>query len=186
MSACTHRWSMTNIRQGYLVVEGCFECGARSSFFSTEVTPPIDEYQEGKHFWIHLGNYQAVKFDLRCGLCGKTVGLDDMMGLMLSTCQDPDCEVARLAKREGPGAWVYVALCADSTHRAGRCVSQEGIEALNQYFNQNIKAPGKKIIVVPCRMCSSIDKCRGIIIADTGLTDLDAQTTQGERQRQRG
>jgi hypothetical protein len=66
------------------------------------------------------------------------------------------------------------------------CVSPEGIEALNQYFNQNIKAPDKKIIVVPCRMCSSIDKCRGIIIADTGLTDLDPQPPAGERQRQHG
>ena len=47
MDTCTHKWEMTNIRYGYLVVEGCTQCGARSSFLSTEAIAPIDEYQEG-------------------------------------------------------------------------------------------------------------------------------------------
>ena len=95
-----------------------------------------------------------------------------MMGLMLSTCRDPECEVARIAAREGRGAWVYVAFCADSTHASGKCVSEAGIQALNEYFNGNIKDPDKKAIVVPCIKCKSIDTCEGIVIADTGLTDI--------------
>jgi len=186
MSACTHQWFMTNIRSGYLVVEGCFECGARSSFFSSEAVAPIDEYREGKHFWIYMGSFQAVKFDLKCSLCGMIVDLDDMNGLMLSTCEDFDCEVGRIVRQQGKGTWVYVALCADSTHAQGKCVSEEGIQALNQYFNQNIKAPDKKIIVVPCRLCNSIDKCRGIVIADVGLTDMYRDTSQVGRPRAKG
>lgn len=163
---------MVNIQNGYLVVEGCRTCKARSSFFSTEAVPPVDDYQDGKHFWTYLGSSQAVKFDLACDDCGETVSLNDMMGLMLSTCRDPECEVARIAAREGRGTWVYVALCADSTHASKKCISDAGISALTEYFNANIKDPGKRIIVVPCIKCRSIDTCEGIVIADTGLTDI--------------
>ena len=172
MSTCKHKWSMVNIRNGYLVVEGCHECKARSSFFSTEPVPPVDDYQDGEHFWTYLGSSQAVKFDLTCDDCGEVVNLDDMMGLMLSTCQNPECEVARIAAQEGKGTWVYVALCADSTHASGKCVSDAGIKALTEYFNGNIKDHRKKFIVVPCIKCKSIDTCQGIVIADTGLTDI--------------
>ena len=161
MSTCNHKWSMVNIRNGYLVVEGCYECKARASFFSTEPRPPVDDYQDGKHFWTYFGSFQAVKFDLACDDCGEVVNLDDMMGLMLSTCRDPECEVARITAREGRGTWVYVALCADSTHASGKCVSDAGI-----------KDPDKKVVVVPCVKCKSIDTCQGIVIADTGLTDI--------------
>jgi hypothetical protein len=113
-----------------------------------------------------------VKFDLKCASCGEIVDLNDMMGLMLSTCRDRDCEVGRIAARQGKGTWVYVALCADSTHASGKCVSDAGIQALTEYFNANIKDPHKKIIVVPCSKCRSIDTCEGIVIADTGLTDI--------------
>jgi hypothetical protein len=172
MSTCRHRWSMCNLRVGYLVVEGCPECGARASFFTTELAPPIDEYHEGKHWWIHMGSFQSVKFDLECGLCGAIVNLDDMNGLMLSACEDAECRVGALVRRQGPGSLVYVALCADSTHAEGKCVSPEGIEALTQYFNQNLEGLGRSVVVVPCTECNSIDKCRGTVIADVGLTDI--------------
>jgi hypothetical protein len=163
---------MINIEGGYLVFEGCRHCGGRCSFFSTEPVAPVDKYHEGDHYWTYLGSYQAVKFDLACDDCGMVVGLGDVMGLMLSTCEDPQCEVAQLAAREGKGTWIYVALCADSTHRSGKCVSEAGIKALNEYFNAGIRTPGKKAIVVPCIMCNNIDTCDGIVIADTGLTEI--------------
>ena len=172
MSTCSHRWSMINVRSGYLVVEGCAKCNARASFFSMETVPPVDEHHEGEHFWTFLGSSQAVKFDLACEDCGETVNLDDVMGLMLSTCRDPECAVAQIAARGGKGTWVYVALCADSTHASGRCVGAAGVQALTEYFNGNIRSPDKKIVVVPCIKCSSIDTCEGIVIADTGLTEI--------------
>jgi hypothetical protein len=164
---------MCNLRQGYLVVEGCWECGARSSFFSAEPVPPIDEYHEGKHFWAYMGSFQTVKFDLECQRCQTRVSLDDVNGLMLSECQDPTCRVGALATEEGSNSLVYVALCADSTHATGKCVSSEGIEALNQYFNPHLEELGRRVVVVPCRMCNSIDRCRGTVIVDTGLTDIE-------------
>ncbi len=186
MNPCVHQWTMTDIRHGYMVVEGCFECGARSTYFSTEAVAPIEEYQEGKHFWNHLGSSQAVKFDLSCRLCGLAVRLDDMMGLMLSTCQEANCSVADLARQGGPNSWTYVAFCADSRHASGRCVRPEGIRALNEYFNQNLKTSNKSIVVVPCELCCSIDKCQGIVIADVGLTDFYSDESRETSRRPGG
>jgi len=172
MSTCRHQWAMVNVRNGYLVIEGCAKCKARSSFFSTEPIAPVDNYHEGEHFWSYLSSAQAVKFDLKCDECGEAVSLDEMMGLMLSTCREPECEVGRIATDAGRGTWVYVALCADSTHAGGKCVSEAGVKALTEYFNAQIKDQDKRIIVVPCIKCNSIDTCEGIVIADTGLTDI--------------
>jgi len=172
MTTCRHKWSITNVRSGYLVVEGCHRCKARTSHFFAEPVAPVDEWQEGEHFWTYLGSAQAVKFDLTCDRCGETVRLDDVMGLMLSTCQDAECEVARTARRGGPGTWAYVAFCADSTHASGKCISEGGIRALNEYFNASLRAPDKRIVVVPCRMCCNIDTCVGVVIADVGLTEI--------------
>lgn len=172
MSPHSHRWQMANMRPGYLVLEGCFECGARTSFFTPEPVRPIDEYREGQHFWIYQGSFQAVKFHLECPACGKRVDLDDMTALMLSTCRDAGCAVAQLNARQGEGSTVYVALCADSGHASGHCVSADGIDALNEYFNQEIEDPGRKVTVVPCKLCNNVDTCAGIIIADAGLTEI--------------
>lgn len=172
MSTCNHRWSMVNIRNGYLVIEGCAKCKARSSSFSTEPLALVDDYHEGEHFWSYLSSAQAVKFDLQCDACGEVIRLDELMGLMLSTCQEPDCEVGRIASSAGKGTWVYVALCGDSTHTFGTCVSDAGIEALTAYFNAQIKDRDKRIVVVPCIKCNTIDTCEGIVIADTGLTEV--------------
>jgi len=90
---CPHRWTMTNIRNGYLVVEGCSHCRQRTSFFSEEPVPPQDDYREGDHFWSYLGSSQASKFDVRCEVCGQVVPLKDVMALMLCMRCDPECGV---------------------------------------------------------------------------------------------
>ncbi len=173
MSSCAHRWSLTDIRGGYLVVEGCHHCGARGTYFSTELAPPVEEYQDGPHHWQYLVSSQAVSFNLRCDLCGTTVDLSDVVGLMLCTCDDPECEVSRLAADLGPDASVYVALCCDSTHETNPdCVSDAGIAALNEYFNQRLREGPKRIVVVPCKMCGNVDCCPGVVIADSGLIEL--------------
>jgi hypothetical protein len=173
MSSCAHQWSLTNICSGYLVVEGCHHCGARGTYFSKEVVAPVDEYQEGPHHWQYMVSSQAVTFDMRCDTCGETVDLSDVVGLMLCTCEDPACEIGRLSLELGRATSIYVALCSDSTHETNsRCVSDEGLAALNQYFNQRLREGRKKILVAPCKMCGNVDCCPGIVIADSGLIEL--------------
>ncbi len=164
---------MTRVRGGYLVVEGCFHCRQRTSFFSEEPVPPIDDYREGDHFWTHLGSFQASKFDVTCKKCSKDIPLNDVMATMLCVQCDPECGVYKISAGDQKGkTWVYVALCADTSHASRHCVSEEGLRALNEYFNENLQDPLKKIVVVPCDLRKSVDTCQGIVLADIGLTDL--------------
>ena len=173
MGSCAHRWSLVDIRSGYLVVEGCHHCGARGTYFSTEIAPPVEEYQDGPHHWQYMVSSQAVSFNLRCDVCGETVDLGDVEGLMLCTCENPDCEISRMAHTMGRNTSIYVAMCCDSTHETNPdCVSERGIAALNEYFNQRLREGPKKIVVLPCKMCGDVDCCPGIVIADSGLIDL--------------
>lgn len=168
---CTHRWEVADLRNGYLVVEGCFHCGGRLSFFSAEPVPPVDEYREGEHFWAYMGGYQASRFNLACRKCDEKRELSEVMALMMCMACDPECEVAKLMKREAGKVWAYVALCANTSHEK-HCVPQEQVEALTEYYNQSRSPGGKRIVVLPCQMRKSADKCHGIILADTGLTEL--------------
>jgi hypothetical protein len=164
---------MTNVRPGYLVIEGCFHCRNRISFFSEEAVAPIDDYHEGEHFWSHLSHYQAAQFDLKCGECSAEISLKEVMALMLCTNCDPKCGVYAAGKHEpGTKTWVYAALCANTSHSPNKCIAPESLRALNEYFNQGIKDPAKKIVVVPCSLRKSVDTCQGIVLADFGLTDL--------------
>lgn len=168
-----HHWSMHNVRNGYLVVEGCFVCRGRLSFFSQEPVPPIDDYREGDHFWSYMGSYQAMKFDLKCDDCGEIVELPEVNALMLCTKCNPDCEAGKLySSQPGKKPWVYLAICPNTSHPNGKCVPENGIKALNEYFNQGLDDPDKKIIVAPCIKRKSVDTCQGIYLADVGLTEL--------------
>lgn len=170
---CRHKWAMTNVRDGYLVTEGCFHCRNRTSFFSEEPVPPIEDYHERDHFWSYLGSSQASKFDLKCEKCSVEVPLKELMALMLCWKCDLECGVHRIgAQYPGHKIWVYVALCADSSHASGQCVSEGSIQALNEYFNAGLEDPQKRIVVVPCRLRKSVDSCQGIVLADIGLTEL--------------
>jgi hypothetical protein len=164
---------MVNVRNGYLVTEGCAHCGGRLSFFSIEQTPPVDSYVDGDHIWKHLGSSQAVKFDLECTKCGKKVNLDSVVGLMLCTNCTTNCNAGALSTLLGrEHTWVYVALCANTTHIEGKCVGLEETRALTEYFNSRIKTPGKKVFFVPCSFVPNMDLCQGEIIADVGLTEI--------------
>ena len=162
---------MTDVRGGFLVVEGCYHCGARSSFFSTEPVPPRDEYREGEHIWEYLSGDQAVSFGLRCDLCGQT----------RPERHDRPHDVAvrgpRLPGRTpggtaGDRASVYVALCGDSTHESGHCVSDEGVAALEAYFNQGRRPARGASSSCRAACATTPTAAAGSCISDAGLIDL--------------
>lgn len=170
---CDHHWSIENLRQGYLVFEGCARCGSRLAFFSAEERPPVESYAEGEHIWKYLGDSQAVKFDLSCDRCGAQQSLQNVMGLMLCTACDRDCPAGAATRIDGPEqTWVYIALCADTSHNDGRCVTEAETGALTEYFGARIRSPNKRVVFLPCRVVPDINTCEGHVISDTGMTSL--------------
>lgn len=173
MTQSEHQWSITNLRSGWLVTEGCLHCGAKASFFSFEERPPIDAFFEGEHHWRYLESAQAVRFDLSCAATGTTAELDNVLGLLLCMRCDPDCLIGCMSRLLGSdNTSVYLALCADPSHRSGACARPEEARALTEYFNGRIKAPGKKIVFLPCSLRRNSDSCRGEVVADVGMTAL--------------
>lgn len=170
---CDHFWKIVNLRNGYLVTEGCTRTGARASFFTLEDKLHRDSYIEGKYRWRFMGSSQAVKFDLECEKCGEVVNLDSVIGLALCLECNEDCLAHMEGKNlAGDDAWVYLAMCSRPDHEEGNCVGERETTALTEYFNSRIKLPDKKVVFVPCKLRAGIDTCQSEVIADVGLKDL--------------
>lgn len=171
---CHHEWKIINIRDGYLVTEGCMRTGDRANFFALQDRHHMDTYYEGDHYWRFMGSSQAVKFDLECGKCGEVVKLDRVQALAMCVGCKEDCKAALAADSvPGENVWVYLALCNETLHESGECVNRNETEALTEYFNARISTPDKRIIFVPCILRASIDYCQAEIIADIGMKDID-------------
>ncbi|MBN1824683.1 MAG: hypothetical protein JW958_00370 [Candidatus Eisenbacteria bacterium] len=171
--ACRHDWTIVDLQNGYLVTEGCTRCGRRASFFTLKDQPHLDTYMEGGHRWRFLASAQSTRFNLQCAKCGIKVELKNVIGLMLCTECAEDCDVLKLKdESEGGSTWIYVALCSDPMHENGVCVSDEEIRVLEEYFNGNIKSPGKRVRFAPCIRWKSVDVCQGDVIADVGMKEI--------------
>ena len=171
---CNHEWKIINLRDGYLVTEGCMRTSDRSNFFTLHDRHHMDTYYEGEHYWRFLGSSQAVKFDLECVRCGKVMRLERTQALAMCVGCEDDCKANQAGEEEpGGNVWVYLALCNETLHESGECVTREETEALSEYFNSRIDTPQKKIIFVPCILRNSIDYCQAEIIADIGMKDID-------------
>jgi hypothetical protein len=133
----------------------------------------VEDYRDEDHFWSHLGGFRAVKFDLRCAKCSQEVHLGDVMALIQCMTCDPECGVFQVAMGDlDLNNRVCVALCADTSHVSEKCIGEERLRALNQYFEYEFKDTGKRILVVPCIMRRSVDSCQGVSLAETGLAEL--------------
>ena len=171
---CRHEWSIINVRNGFLVTEGCMATGERANFFTLEDNPHKDTYVVDGNLWRFLGNSQAVKFDLQCKKCGTVLKLDKTQAMaMVIECTD-ECRAAVYDQGLDPDTtWVYTAMCTEVSHKNGECVPNEETRALTEYFNGRIKSRGKKVVFVPCILLGGIDRCQAEIIADVGLKDID-------------
>ena len=89
MNACSHLWTMADMRSGYLVVEGCYHCGARTSFFSDEPAYRWTSTARARTAGSTSPAPRRSPSTCAASAAGSTVDLSDMAGLMLSTCEDP-------------------------------------------------------------------------------------------------
>ena len=172
---CTHSWQMTNIRYGFVVVEKCYHCKMERSYFAADHTPPKEEYREGEHFWDYMGSAQSVQFSLKCDRCGLEVPFDDVLGLMTCSGCTPDCDAHVMSRIcEDQRIWVYVALCYQpdivSKDEMGKKLA-----VLSKYFNDRLRTPGKKILVVPGWLVKDIDICRGTVLKDVGMFEVEPE-----------
>jgi len=168
------QWEMINVKRGYIVYENSFPSGLIRCYFSFEDVAPLEEYRDKEEFWKYVGSAQSIKFDLKCKETGEVVELKELMGIMYPDAEDdshPLFMIQRLA--EHSQVFVYIALGFRDPKLKGEQFTIEQLTALNEYFNNRIKTPNKKILILPESICGDPSKCKGEILTDIGLTSFE-------------
>ena len=168
---CSHLWEMVNVRYGFVITEQCSDSKEVMTYFSDD-EPPLEEYRDGDHFWNVMETAQSVRFELKCGKCGKVEPLDELMGLMMCTGCIEDCDVNReMKKLEAERTWVYVAFGFLPVEKRKQ-LTPEKIGVVEEYFNQRRKSKTSRIKIVGQEMVKSYATCYAEVIRDLDLLSL--------------
>ena len=171
---CAHTWEMINVAFGFVITEKCYNCDKISTYFAFESRPPLEEYREGEHFWNVMESAQSFRFDLRCSKCETIVKFDELMGLMMCTGCDENCEADSLRKiLEAERTWVYVAFGFLPVEERKQLIPEK-IKILEDYFNQRRKSKTSRIKIVSQDLVRNIATCYGEVIKDVHMLSLTA------------
>jgi hypothetical protein len=174
---CAHSWQMVNVANGYIITEECSTCEKISTYFTFEDRPPLEEYREGEHFWNVMESAQSFRFDLKCLNCGQEMDFNELMGLMMCTGCEKDCQVEKIQKElEKDRTWVYVAygFLPSNEHKQ---LTKEKIALLEDFFNQGRHSSNIKI--VSQELVKNFSTCFGEIIKDVNLLSLTPPPEEG-------
>ncbi len=168
------RYRMVNVQPGYVIIEKERFSGAARSYFSAEPTPPKEEYVEGRQVWSYAGMAQSFQFDVRDGATGAVTCFRELLGLLYYGCCRTDSDVYRLgALAHDLDISVYVAITYEAADGSRLNISAEKIGTLNQLFNERVRSPGKKILIVPDLFDLYKEVSHGQIAIDFGLTSME-------------
>jgi hypothetical protein len=170
-----HRYEMTNIQPGYIVVEHEVRSGAMRSYFSADPVPPIDDYREGSLTWKYSGVVQSFHFDVRDRATGVVTRFDDLLGLVPYVACRADSDLYRLGElAQEQKIWIYVALSHHALDTAHLGAWLDKLRILNRYFGERLGTPNKKVLILPDYFGLRSEFDHGQIMADIGLTAMDA------------
>ena len=168
------KWEMINIRTGYIIYESSYPNSYTRCYFSEEEVEPVEEYKEGEEFWKFAGSAQSVRYDLKDAVTGEVVELKELLGIMFPDGKKCGGEIATLQDIAEPQQiFIYLALCFRGTHGEEIELSDKQIQALNEYFNDRLYTPGKKILILPERFGGPPERLFGHILVDVGLTSME-------------
>jgi hypothetical protein len=169
---CEHVWKMIHVAYGYIITEKCSKCEVISTYFTFEERPPLEEYREGDHFWNVVESAQSFRFDFQCEQCGQIVKFDELMGLLMCTGCDKECQVAKLQEGlEKERTWVYVAF--GFLPKAGhRQLPAEKIAMLEDFFNRRRNSAESRIKIVSQELVADYSLCYGKVIKDVNMLCL--------------
>jgi hypothetical protein len=165
---------MVNIRPGHIVVEHDLLSRAVRSYFSDEPAAPVEEYREGRRIWQYAGDAQSFQFDVRDEETGEILSFRELLGLLYYACTRPKSDlhqIGRLAHENHIS--VYAAVTYESPDGERTLLSEEKLRVLNRLFNDRIRTPGKKILILPDLFDLYKTMSYGEIMIDLGLTSME-------------
>jgi hypothetical protein len=168
------RYEMINVQPGYVVVEQERFSHAARSYFSAEPVAPKEEYWEGKQVWSFSGMAQSFQFDVRDTSTESITPFRELLGLLYYGCCPEDSDIHRLgALAHELDISVYIAITYEARDGSRLNISMDKIRILNQLFNERLKSPGKKILILPDFFNLYKEVSYGQIAIDFGLTSME-------------
>jgi len=170
----TYRYEMVNIRPGYVIVERDLFSSAVRSYFSAEPVPPKEEYREGNRIWKYSGMAQSFQFDVRDNASGEIIKFREMLGLLYYGSSPEESDIHRIGEIAHENRIsVYAAITYEAVDGSRNNLSPEKIRILNKCFNERIRTPDKKILILPDLFNLYKAVSYGEIMIDFGLTSME-------------
>ncbi|MBM3286664.1 MAG: hypothetical protein FJY88_04855 [Candidatus Eisenbacteria bacterium] len=167
------RYEMVNVQMGYVMVEHDLFSRAVRSYFSTEPPLPREEYREGNKTWRSAAMGQSFRFDVRDTATGEVVKFREMLGLLYYALCKPESEIYRIGRiAHDNGISIYMAITHDTGEGTRLSLSDEKLGILNAVFNQRLRRPGKKVLILPDLFDLHKTMSYGEIMIDFGLTSM--------------
>lgn len=169
----TPRYEMVNVRPGFLMIEQENHTFARRSYFAAEQVPPMEEYREGNAFWKPQAAAQTFQFDVHDTLTGEVVPFGELAGLLYYACCARDSTVFRIGDlAHEQRVSVYVAITTEDESGPAP-MPLEKVRVLNALFNERLKSPGKKVLILPDLFGLHREITYEQIAIDFGLTSME-------------
>ena len=170
----TYRFEMVNVRTGYVIVERDLFSSAVRSFFSAEPVPPKEEYREGNRIWKYSGMAQSFQFDVRDNTTGEVIKFRELLGLLYYGSSPENSDIHRIGEIAHENKIsIYAAITYEAADGSRINLSPEKIRILNRVFNDRIKTPAKKILILPDLFNLYKAVSYGEIMIDFGLTSME-------------
>lgn len=183
------RYEMINVQTGFVVVEHEIFSKAMRSYFSPGPSSPVEEYREGTRIWKPTATAQSFRFDVRDRESGDVLPFDELLGLAFWGSCPKESEIHLLGDiAQEHRISIYVAVTFDAAAGAEARLDPRKLRALNGYFNERLRDPEKKILILPDLFNLRREFSHGHIMVDLGLTAMEpagsarrAGTKEGER-----
>ena len=170
------RYQMVNVRPGHIVVEHDLLSRAVRSYFSDEPVAPVEEYREGKRIWQYAGMAQSFQFDVRDTETGVVTKFQELLGLLYYGCCKRDSVIYKVGDLAHDNKIsIYVAITYEAPDGSSNPLAPDKLRILNQMFNERMRTPGKKILILPDVFDLYKTISYGEIMIDFGLTSMEEE-----------
>jgi hypothetical protein len=168
------RYQMVNVRPGHVIVEHDLLSRDVRSYFSDEPVPPVEEYREGRRIWQYAGMAQSFQFDVKDAQSGEIVKFHELLGLLYYGCCKADSVIYKIGELAHENKIsVYIAITYEAADGSKTTLAPEKLHVLNTLFNERLRTPGKKILILPDLFDLYKTLSYGEIMIDFGLTSME-------------
>lgn len=171
--AAASRYELVDVQPGFVVIEREMGSRALRAYFSAEPVPPKEFYREGEAVWSFTDAAQSFQFAVHDRRTGETTRFDELLGLLYYACAEPGSTLHRIGETaHAVGISVYAAFTYASPSGVPLELAGAKLELLNRAFNDRLRTPGKKILVVPDLFDLHGQISHGQLMLDFRLVDL--------------